>query len=79
MENLIKNMKKLNSVGELVRVGNTHEIGMDHLCEICLRKAKLDKELELKCVKKLKAKFAILKAYIELKESKDRCNWVNGY
>ena len=45
---LIKNMKKLKSAGELVRVGNTHEIGMDLLCEVCLRKADLDMEKERK-------------------------------
>ena len=38
----MKQVKKLTSAGELVKVTNTHELGIDLLTEIRRRKAELD-------------------------------------
>ena len=64
---LMKNMKKLTSAGQLVEKGNTHEIGMDLLSEVRLRKteaAKLEKE---KSRKKLESKFEFMDKYVKIK------------
>ena len=63
-------MKKLNSAEELVRIFNTHEIGMDLLTEVRLHKAELDNENELKHMEKLKQRYDILNAYVVMKENK---------
>ena len=71
-------MKKLSSAGELVRICNTHEIGMDLLVEICLRKAEAEKEEELKRMKKqLQQRYDVLKLYAIMKGKKKIDNWVN--
>ena len=49
---LIKKMKKLPSTGQFVRVAHTHEIGMDLLIEIKLRKSESDQALKEKLKKK---------------------------
>ena len=59
-------MKKLSSAGELVTVGNAYKIGMNLLHEICLRKADLDMEEEIKHMEKLKTRLMILKSYLVL-------------
>ena len=59
-------MKKLSSAGELVTVGNAYKNGMNLLREICLRKADLDMEEEIKHMEKLKTRLMILKSYLVL-------------
>ena len=80
VKDLLKHMKKLNSAGELVRICNTHEIGMDLLCEVCLRKAEMEKEESIKHVKKSKQKYKVIKAYVMMKSKKgdDIKQWMNG-
>lgn len=67
IKDLLKHMKKLNtcSTGELERICHTHEIGMDLLTEVCLCKAELKNEEKLKCTKKLKQRYDILKVMLQ--------------
>ena len=76
---LIKKMKKLSSAGQLVRVAHTHEIGMDLLIEIKLRKSETDKALNEKLKKKQQHRFDCIDRYVSMKEGKkDETKWNNG-
>ena len=76
---LIKKMKKLTSAGQLVRVANTHEIGLSLLEEIKLRKGEMEK-IDMEVAKKKQAqKFETMDRYVNLKESKkEESNWNNS-
>ena len=76
---LIKNMKKLTSAGQLVRVANTHEIGLCLLEEIKLRKRAMDSIQMEKQMKKRDQRFEAMDRYINMKEVKnDESKWNNS-
>ena len=59
---LIDNMKTLIGAGELVQVENTHQIDMDFLSEVCLKKSDLDMEEEKKHMKKIENKISSIES-----------------
>ena len=61
---LLKQVKKLTSAGELVKVANTHEIGIDLLTEVKRRKAEADAVMMERALKKMKERQDQLKEYI---------------
>ena len=63
---LLKQIKKLTSAGELVKVANTHEIGEDLLTEVRRRKVEVDAEMMEKARKKMRERREQLEEYITM-------------
>ena len=75
---LLKQVKKLTSAGELVKVANTHEIGLDLLTEVRRRKAEVDAAMMEKSLKKMKERYEVLKEYVAMTEEKtDKKLWTS--
>ena len=72
-------MKKLTSAGQLVRVVNTHEIGLNLLEEIKLRKQEMDKNDMEKARKKQAQRFEVIDRYVNMKQTKkEESSWNNN-
>lgn len=75
---LLKQVKKLTSAGKLVKVANTHEIGIDLLTEVRRRKALIEAEMEEKAAKKIKERRDLLLEYVTLLNTKpDDKTWTS--
>ena len=73
---LLKQVKKLTSAGEIVKVGNTHELGIDLLEEVRRRKAEQDLVTETKLLKKQQERHEKIHEYVELlKRKPDETSW----
>ena len=73
---LIKQMKRLSSAGELVRVANTHQIGMDILTELNVRKAETEKLQQEKYQKKIDTQRKQIGDLVKLRALKPKeCDW----
>ena len=67
----MKQVNKLTLAGELVKVANTHELGVDFLTEIRRRKADLGEITIAKEMKKKQKCFDIIDDYNKLLKDKD--------
>ena len=73
---LLKQVKKLTSAGELVKVANTHELGIDLLTEIRNRKNDLEAAANEKMMKKKQKRLDVINEYIKLSNDKpDLKSW----
>ena len=63
---LLKQVKKLMSAGELVKVAHTHKLGMDLLTEIRNRKNELEALANEKMLKKKQKQLDVIKHYMKL-------------
>lgn len=80
-KSLLKDMKKLTSAGQLVRVAHTHELGMDLLTEVRLRKAENERIEFGKFKRKRELRFEVMDRYLKLKSDKsekDERKWGNN-
>ena len=69
-------MKKLTSVGELVKVMNTHELGIDLLTEVRRRKLEMDAIKYAKAMKKKQEHYNLVNEYVKLITDKpDESSW----
>ena len=66
----LKQVKKLTSAGELIKVANTHEIGLDLLTEVWCCKAEADAAMMEKTMKRMQERFKVLKEYVTMIEDK---------
>ena len=66
----IKQVKKVTFAGEIVKIGNTHEIGMDLLTQVCCCNAELDLIAEIKLLKKEQEHHNMVHTYILLLKKK---------
>ena len=69
-KNLLKQVKRLTSAGELVRVAITHEIGMDILTELTLRKTEMEHKQQQKEQKKLETHIKHVGDLLKLRAAK---------
>ena len=67
---LLKQIKKLTSASELVKVANTHKLGLDLLTEICLRKHELEVANNEKLIERKEKRLETIKAYSNLINNK---------
>ena len=75
---LLKQVKKLTSARELVKVANTHEIGINLLTEVRHCKAEADAEMVEKAMKKMKELQEKLHEYITMmKDKPDEKAWTS--
>ena len=75
-KSLMKQVKRLTSAGEIVRVANTHEIGISILEELLLRKEDLETAAFKKEQKKLDSHLKNIGELVKLREEKpDDKNW----
>ena len=69
-------MKKLTSATELVKVANTHEIGLHLQTEISCRKAELEAVTEDKMNKKFKVRPNLIHKYVRsLQKKPEESSW----
>ena len=75
-KNLIKQMKRLSSAGELVRIANTHEIGIYILAELRMRKTEMEKVQQQKDQKKIDNHLKQVADLVKLRGLKPKeCEW----
>ena len=73
---LIKQVKKVTSAGELVKVANTHEIGINLLTEVRRHKAIVEAEMAEEALKKMEEQRELLHDYVMLLDGKpDEKTW----
>ena len=67
---MLKNMKWLSAAGEVVRVAMTHEVGIDLLSEMRMRRAEDKEDKDAKEQKRKELKIAKIESFVKLKETK---------
>ena len=68
---LLKSVKKLTSAGELVKVANTHELGLDLLTEIRRRQKEVETVANEKLTKKKQKRFDTIDDFVTLLNNND--------
>ena len=78
---MLKQLKKLTLDGELAKVTNTHELGIDLLTEVRRRKAELDFIENEKRLKWKQQQFEIINEYVKLIREKvdEKMNYLGNH